>query len=570
MKVLAIRGEKLASLEEPFAVEFASGPLARAGLIVVTGPTGSGKSTLLDAMCLALFGETPRLRGGGGPMIGLAEEDEALLCSENDCRNILRRGAANGFAEVDFLAGDGKRYRATYRLRRARNKAGGKIQAPELSLLDLESGQPIHKSRMTDTLEFIQKLIGLSFAQFRRSVLLAQGDFAAFLKAKEGERSLLLEQMTGTELYGRISSQSFLRARDEQSRLSQLMEAAPVNLLPDDERAAKSERVAKLDGEIAAFKRQSGELADEREWRKRLAECELAAAQAEADHSRVKARLDAFAADAKELTDVEQAEQFRRVLEAADAFAAQARTAELDLKTKAEREAAATQSVALAEDAHRQALEASARIEERSRHMQPTLDRARALDATLEGAAREESAARKAAEAANESAYKTAGELAACTQLRAACAARLEALAKWLTAHQSLERPSADWTHCRHRIQEVERNQRDWTHQTRALKRLEGEIEIAKKKQTLAHDAEACSRELAKQADDALQRARGRADAAPLELRRAAREAAAAAMKRFEEMFRLLTAASRRRRRRFARRPRPKPRRPRLSRTSMK
>ena len=60
MRVLAIRGRNLASLEGEFSIDFTEEPLASAGIFAISGPTGAGKSTLLDAMCLALFSRTPR------------------------------------------------------------------------------------------------------------------------------------------------------------------------------------------------------------------------------------------------------------------------------------------------------------------------------------------------------------------------------------------------------------------------------------------------------------------------------------------------------------------------------
>lgn len=101
MKILALRVKNLTSLAGEVALDFEAPPLAQAGLFAITGPTGAGKSTLLDALCLALYGELPRLAQGG------------------DVRSVLRHGAAEGFAEVDFVGRDGGRYRAKWQVRRA-------------------------------------------------------------------------------------------------------------------------------------------------------------------------------------------------------------------------------------------------------------------------------------------------------------------------------------------------------------------------------------------------------------------------------------------------------------------
>ena len=132
MKILAIRGRNLASLAGAFEVDFRREPLASAGLFAICGRTGSGKSTILDALCLALYDRTPRLaraaRGSVLPDVG----DETV--SQSDPRTILRRGAADGCAEVDFVGNDGVEYCARWQVRRARGKSDGRLQPSEVML----------------------------------------------------------------------------------------------------------------------------------------------------------------------------------------------------------------------------------------------------------------------------------------------------------------------------------------------------------------------------------------------------------------------------------------------------
>ena len=122
MRILASRGKNLTSLEGPFALDLEHGPLGDAGLFAIAGPTGAGKSTLLDALCVALYNTTPRLSGQGGVEVGRA--DGALRgVPANDPRNLLRDGAGEGYAEVDFLGREGRRWRARWTARRARGRA---------------------------------------------------------------------------------------------------------------------------------------------------------------------------------------------------------------------------------------------------------------------------------------------------------------------------------------------------------------------------------------------------------------------------------------------------------------
>jgi exonuclease SbcC len=126
LRILAIRGENLASLGAPFALEFEREPLRAAGLFAITGETGAGKSTILDALCLALYDEFPRSGAHNPKERVLDASGEQILAK--DPGNILRRGAGRGFAEADFVARDGLRYRARCELRRARNRASGVLQ----------------------------------------------------------------------------------------------------------------------------------------------------------------------------------------------------------------------------------------------------------------------------------------------------------------------------------------------------------------------------------------------------------------------------------------------------------
>ena len=236
MKILCIRGRNLASLADEFAIDFTSGPLATAGLFAITGPTGSGKSTLLDALCLALYGETPRLATANQTRIPDVEEEKV---TSSDSRTLLRRGAGEGFAEVDFVGIDGVAYRARWSVRRARGKGSGRLQAMDMQLTRIADGQVIGGKTLTEAKRETEARIGLSFTQFTRAVLLAQNEFATFLKSGDNERAELLEMLTGNERFSTISSGVFLRAKDEQTRLEQLKGRLADQLpLADAERAA--------------------------------------------------------------------------------------------------------------------------------------------------------------------------------------------------------------------------------------------------------------------------------------------------------------------------------------------
>jgi len=217
VKILRIQGENIASLVQ-FDVNFRVEPLKSAGIFAITGHTGSGKSSLLDAMCLALYQKAPRLDGAQGIEI----ESQFGLIQQYDVRNIIRRGANTGFALVEFLARDGQEYSARWGYRAPLRK--GSSPQEELSLVRLSDQQVLcnGNNKKKEFGLFILQFVGLDFSQFTRTVLLAQGRFAEFIKAQENERAALLEKLTGTEQYTKISQYIYERSSLEKQALENL------------------------------------------------------------------------------------------------------------------------------------------------------------------------------------------------------------------------------------------------------------------------------------------------------------------------------------------------------------
>lgn len=249
MKILAIRGRNLASLEGDFEIDFTVEPLLSAGIFAISGPTGAGKSTLLDAMCLALFARTPRTDQAKENNVKLQDISNEQL-SQSDPRFLLRRGTASGFAEVDFMALNGHRYRTRWSVARAREKENGRLQNPRLALYNLDKEEEEQGTR-SDLQARIVELIGLTFEQFTRSVLLAQNDFSTFLKAEQGEKASLLEKLTGTELYSAISRRIFernARAKEAFDLIQSRIQG--IELLTDEEENDLRTRLAAAEKEL--------------------------------------------------------------------------------------------------------------------------------------------------------------------------------------------------------------------------------------------------------------------------------------------------------------------------------
>ncbi len=225
MRIEQIRFKNLNSLAGEWRIDLTHNQYTDAGIFAITGPTGAGKTTLLDALCLALYGQTPRLK----------------TISQLD-NEIMTRHTGECFAEVTFQTIKG-RFRCHWSQHRARKKPDGKLQPPRHEIVDAHT-DTVLTTRIKQVAAKIIAVTGLDFDRFTRSILLPQGDFAAFLAAQPDDRAPILEQITGTEIYSRISMAVHARNRAEHERLEVLrIELAGVKVLSKEELdALKSEQ----------------------------------------------------------------------------------------------------------------------------------------------------------------------------------------------------------------------------------------------------------------------------------------------------------------------------------------
>jgi exonuclease SbcC len=181
MKILKVRLQNINSLKGEFEIDFQEF-LKDESLFAITGPTGAGKSTILDVITCALYGRTARL---------------------TNPNELMSRHTGECLCEVEFEI-KGKVYRCSWAQKRARKNPDGNFQSAKMEIVELDSNK-ILESYLSKVPKVVEEISGLDFDRFVQSMMLAQGSFDAFLKAKENERSNLLEKITGTYIYKQIS-----------------------------------------------------------------------------------------------------------------------------------------------------------------------------------------------------------------------------------------------------------------------------------------------------------------------------------------------------------------------------
>lgn len=228
MKILELRFKNLNSLYGEWVIDFTDPEYVFNGIFALTGPTGAGKSTILDAICLALYGTTPRLG--------------KITKSGNE---VMSRQTGECYAEVLFESQAG-RFRCHWEQRRARKRADGKLQEQEHQIADTDTGKPI-ETKKSLVAGVIEEKTGMDYDRFTRSILLAQGGFDTFLKADAEQKSKILEQITGTEIYSEISRRVHERQRDEREKLNLLQAETSgiVILKPEHEKDIQLDLEAK-------------------------------------------------------------------------------------------------------------------------------------------------------------------------------------------------------------------------------------------------------------------------------------------------------------------------------------
>lgn len=295
MRILSLRFKNINALRDEWKIDFTSGEFAENGLFAITGPTGAGKTSILDAICLALYHRTPRLR--------------TISQSTNE---LMTRGTADALAEVEFEV-KGQSYRAFWSQRRSRDKAEGNLQEAKVELARLgDQGDEILASQVKVKNQLIEQISGLDFERFTKSMMLSQGQFAAFLNADANDRAELLEELTGTEIYGLISERVYERFKSASDEVKHLeARAEGVELLREEQLAELSEQLTVISTQLKSTEQQHKLLQAEQRWWNEYSKAEQTLTEAQLAQQQVAKEREAHAEDLDRLAASEPAEKLR-------------------------------------------------------------------------------------------------------------------------------------------------------------------------------------------------------------------------------------------------------------------
>jgi len=230
MKILKLRFKNINSLAGNQELDFTKPEFTETGIFAITGKTGSGKSSILDAISLALYGKTPRVDVTGS-------SNDVMTHGERDC-----------FSEIVFES-NGKKWKAAWKQELSKN---GNLKQIERSIAD--ENDKIIADKVSEASKKIVEILGFDFEQFTKVILLAQGSFAAFLQADKSEKGELLEQITGTKIYGEISKKVFEKNKLENQKLEKIgLELDAIKILNEEE-------TQKLQNEISNFEEQKNSI----------------------------------------------------------------------------------------------------------------------------------------------------------------------------------------------------------------------------------------------------------------------------------------------------------------------
>ncbi len=240
MKILKLKFKNLNSLESEHTINFEEAPFSNTGVFAITGPNGSGKSTILDAITLGLFGETFRF--------------------DRPADHVMTKNSSECYSEIEFSVAQNK-YRSSWSIGRIDGDPAGELMPTEMKLVRLAAEEEILAETPTQVCSKINDITGMNFRSFTRSIMLAQGDFAAFLNALDSERLDILEKIVGSEIYADYQKNVIDQADASQQSLDYLKrELSNIALLDAEKLEASEHDLIDFREQVSEFQQQQHSL----------------------------------------------------------------------------------------------------------------------------------------------------------------------------------------------------------------------------------------------------------------------------------------------------------------------
>ncbi len=305
MKILNLYFKNINSLEGENRINFEQAPFTDTGVFAITGPNGSGKSSILDAITLALYGETFRF--------------------DKPAQHIITQHSSESFSQIEFALGDDK-YRSSWQVKREGGNPQGDVLPTEMKLLRLTNQEEIVATSPQQVCSRMAEITGMNFRSFTRSIMLAQGDFAAFLNALDSERMDILEKIIGTDIYAGYKKEATDKLAEAEKNLTYLQQdlAAVPLIEPQSLEACEldladfSEQTAEYQEEINSLRQQQTLLANTLTIRNQIESQEARLQEAITQRLGVQKKLDQLAAAENALDfkgDIEVVAQKKQLIE---------------------------------------------------------------------------------------------------------------------------------------------------------------------------------------------------------------------------------------------------------------
>ena len=356
MKIQKLVIHNIASFEDA-EIDFSRAPLADSDVFLITGETGSGKSTILDAICLALYNNTPRMKDS--KMEG-AIDDAGKDVQVKSVARLLREGTGEGFVNLTFEGSNRVPYEAEWSIARARNKPTGRLQGKSWTLKDLHSGTVYTKDAEIEA--EIGRAVRLTFDQFCRTTMLAQGEFTRFLNSRDEDKAEILEMITGADIYSKIGAKVYKLTQQKEAAYDRAREAVEgIVLLSDEQKEEKKSAIDDLNRQVQEAIASKDQIKDKAAWLK--TDEDLAASIQKAMDAKAEAlkviESEEFLQERARLSSWKETREARRNLET-----------ELTERGKAE---GAKKRIALMEDCYRKVRSGALFLQERDLAIQKEL-----------------------------------------------------------------------------------------------------------------------------------------------------------------------------------------------------